>query len=113
MKMLVVEVGIDKITQTENYRLLYCSTAGGDKIPWNEIDQWWSKTDVESNCEPCGLIKGRSPLNQVERPDCDNVVSFSIMVLRALSFSANVVRDRRCFRARVCPDRRMRCVTVP
>jgi hypothetical protein len=33
LKMLVVEVGIDKCTQKGSYRLLYYCTAGGDKIP--------------------------------------------------------------------------------
>jgi hypothetical protein len=53
MKMLVVEVGIVQRTQNESYHLLYCSTAGGDKIPWNQIDHWRSKTDIESNFERC------------------------------------------------------------
>jgi hypothetical protein len=53
LKMLVVEVGIDKFTQQGSYRLLYYSTAGGDKIPWNQIDHWRSKNDVESNFERC------------------------------------------------------------
>ena len=37
LKMFVVEVGIDRTTQKASYRLLYYSTAGGDKIPWNQI----------------------------------------------------------------------------
>ena len=53
LKMLVVEVGIDTITQSESYRLLYYYTAGGDKIPWNQIDHWRPKDVVESNFEPC------------------------------------------------------------
>jgi hypothetical protein len=36
--MLVVEVGIDRITKSESYHLLYYYTAGGTKIPWNQID---------------------------------------------------------------------------
>jgi hypothetical protein len=53
MKMLVVEVGVEKLTQNEGYHLLYCSTAGGEKIPWNQIDHWRSKSDVESMFERC------------------------------------------------------------
>jgi hypothetical protein len=53
LKMLVVEVGIDKSTEKGSYRLLHYCTAGGDKIPWNQIDHWRSKTEVESNFEPC------------------------------------------------------------
>ena len=53
LKMLVVEVGIDKRSQKVSYRLLYYCTAGGDKIPWNQIDHWRSKTEVESNFERC------------------------------------------------------------
>jgi hypothetical protein len=53
LKLLVVEVGIDKITQNESYRLLYYSIAGGDDIPWNQFHQWRLKTVVESNFEPC------------------------------------------------------------
>jgi hypothetical protein len=56
LKLLVVEVGIDKITQNESYRLLYYSIAGGDDIPWNQFHQWRLKTVVESNFEPCDLI---------------------------------------------------------
>ena len=37
LEMFVVEVGIDRTTQKASYRLLYYSTAGGDKIPWNQI----------------------------------------------------------------------------
>jgi hypothetical protein len=37
LKMLVVEAGIDRITQNEDYRLLYYSIAGGDDIPWNQF----------------------------------------------------------------------------
>jgi hypothetical protein len=51
--MLVVEVGVDRITQNESYRLLYCSKAGGDEIPWNQIDHWRPKEVVEANFEPC------------------------------------------------------------
>jgi hypothetical protein len=54
LKMLVVEVGIDKRSQSESYRLLYYYTAGEDKIPWNQIDHWRSKDVVESNFESCG-----------------------------------------------------------
>jgi hypothetical protein len=53
LKMLVVEVGIDRITQNESYRLLYYSIAGGDGIPRNQIYQCRLKTVVESNFEPC------------------------------------------------------------
>jgi hypothetical protein len=53
VKMLVVEVGIDRITQSESYRLLYYYTAGGAKIPWNQIDHWRPKDVVEANFEPC------------------------------------------------------------
>jgi hypothetical protein len=53
LKMLVVEVGIEKVTQKKGYRLLYCSTVGGNKIPWNQIDHWRSKDVVESDFEPC------------------------------------------------------------
>ena len=35
LKMLVVELGIDKSTEKGSYRFLYYCTAGGDKIPWN------------------------------------------------------------------------------
>ncbi len=51
--MLVVEVGIEKVTQKKGYRLLYYSTAGGDKIPWNHIDHWRPKDAVELNFELC------------------------------------------------------------
>jgi hypothetical protein len=53
LKMLVVEVGIEKITKWESYRLLCYSTTGGDDTPGNQIAQWWLKTVVESNFEPC------------------------------------------------------------
>src|SRR6476661_10427622 len=52
LKMLVVEVGIDRMTQNESYGLLYYSIAGGHGIPWNQIRQWGLKTVVESNFEP-------------------------------------------------------------
>jgi hypothetical protein len=44
LKILVVEVGIDRITQSESYRLLYYYPAGGAKIPWNQIDHWRQRT---------------------------------------------------------------------
>jgi hypothetical protein len=53
LKMLVVEVGIDRMTQNESYGLLYYSIAGGDGIVWNQIHQWRLKTTVESSFEPC------------------------------------------------------------
>ena len=53
LKTLVVEDGIDTITQSECYRLLYYYTAGVDKIPWNQIDHWRPKDVVEANFEPC------------------------------------------------------------
>jgi hypothetical protein len=37
LKMLVVEVGIDRITQSESYRLLYYYKGGEDKIPWDQM----------------------------------------------------------------------------
>jgi hypothetical protein len=52
--MLVVEVGIDRRSQSESYRLLCYYTAGEDKIPWNQIDHWRSKDVIESNFESCG-----------------------------------------------------------
>jgi hypothetical protein len=48
LKMLVVEVGINRITQSESYRLLYSYTAGGAKISWNQIDDWRPKDVVEA-----------------------------------------------------------------
>jgi hypothetical protein len=54
LKMVVLEVGIDERTKKESYRLLYDSPAkGGKDLPWEQIDQWFLKTHVESNFEPC------------------------------------------------------------
>ena len=53
LKMLVVEVGIDRMTQNESYGLLYYSIAGGDGIVWNQIHQWRLKIIIESNFELC------------------------------------------------------------
>jgi hypothetical protein len=54
LKMLVAEVGIDKRTERESYRLLYYSSVkvGGD-LPGTEMDQWFLKVYVESNFETC------------------------------------------------------------
>jgi hypothetical protein len=52
LKMLVLEVGIDRITQNQSYRLLYYYTASGDSIAWNH-DHWRSKAVVESKFERC------------------------------------------------------------
>jgi hypothetical protein len=54
LKMLVAEVGIDKNTGKESYRVLYYSPVkGGEDLPWNQIDQWHLKAFVDSNFEIC------------------------------------------------------------
>lgn len=54
MKMVVMEVGIGRETGVESYRLLYNSpSAAGSSLPEQGIDQWFAKTFVESNFEPC------------------------------------------------------------
>jgi hypothetical protein len=54
VKMLVAEVGIDKATDRESYRIIYNSPSqGGEQLPGQEMDQWFLKAYVESNFEVC------------------------------------------------------------
>ena len=44
VKMVVLEVGIDKRTEVESYHLLYDSELKvGEDLPWGEIAQWFTK----------------------------------------------------------------------
>jgi hypothetical protein len=54
VKLIVTEVGINKATELESYRLLYNSPPqGGEHFPGQEMDQWFLKAYVESNFEIC------------------------------------------------------------
>lgn len=54
VKMLVAEVGIDKATERESYRLLYYSPVKvGENLPGTGMDRWFLKVYVEHNFELC------------------------------------------------------------
>jgi hypothetical protein len=54
LKMVVLSVGIDEQTGLESYFLFYDSTVnGGRDLPWAQMEQWYTKTFVETNFELC------------------------------------------------------------
>jgi hypothetical protein len=54
VKLLVLECIIDPKTNVDSYHLLYNSPLlDGEKVPWGEIDPWFTKAYVDTNFDPC------------------------------------------------------------
>ena len=62
LKMLVVEVGIDRLTQKESYRLLYCSTSRRRQNLEYPIRRLSAMTAIGERAPGCGHGKVSSAL---------------------------------------------------